>query len=399
MRQQRNSRFTLLIPGIIAIFLSYLKFGYCISENFSGLSATSHGCYSDIPIFWNTHLLEIHLWPYQITNIPEIQQVINPIEYPFLTGLFIWIFSFITPQPDNFGVNFFIVNSVFNSILFLLTLFVIYKIKPNNVKYFALAPAVFASLFINWDIFAVLTTLISIYFFDKNKRLYSSLFLAISISFKFYPIVLLFAVAIIGLKKKQFKQSFGFTVNTIIFFLIINIVPVLINFKGWFYFYQISSSRGVGSGSFWEFLNLNMIKITNLNLWAVGATVITFILMGIFLINSYCESNLASMSFLCVFSFILFNKVYSPQFVIWLASLAVLILREQRQIKAFIVWQFSELIFHFGVWRYLYWQGFGGKTSGVSDQMYKWLILFRILCLLLFVYTIIAKPKNMKLKR
>jgi uncharacterized membrane protein len=340
--------------------------------------------------------LEIHLWPYQFTNIPEIQQVVNPIEYPFLTGFVIWILSFVTPLPDNFGVNFFLVNSVLISISFLLSIFVIHKIKPTHSRYYALAPAVFFSLFINWDVFAVLTTLIAIYLFDKNKKIYSSLFLAIAISFKFYPIVLLFAVLIIGLKRKQIREGFGFTLNTGVFFIMINFIPALINFKGWLYFYQVSSNRGAGSGSFWEFLNLNLIETTNINLWAMGATGLTFILIGIYFLKSNSELNLASMSFLCVFGFVLFNKVYSPQFVIWLTSLAVLILRDKRQIRAFMVWQFSELTFHFGIWRYLYWQGFGEKTIGVSDQLFKWLILFRIISLLLFVRSVITTKKGSK---
>jgi uncharacterized membrane protein len=324
----------------------------------------------------------------------EIAQVINPIEYPFLTGLVIWIISFITLNPDSFGVGFFFINSLINSFLFITTVILINKIKPKSSIYFALAPAVFFSIFINWDLYAVLTTLISIYFYDKNKLQFSALFLAIAVSFKFYPVVLIFAILIIGIRRKEIYKTVFYIFNTVIFFIIINLIPVLINFKGWFYFYQVSFNRKGGSGSIWEFLALNGIEVKGLNYLAISATFLTYVAVALYFLKFHKDLNLASMAFLCVFAFVLFNKVYSPQFVIWLTSLAVLTLNKKIQKCLFGLWQFAEIIFHFAVWRYLYWQGFGNQTSGVSDQAFKWLIVFRILCLLLFASSLILRTRE-----
>ena len=384
----------LVLLSSIGIILSYIKFSPCINQNFSGLSVTSRGCYSDIPIFWNTHLLEVHLWPYQFTTLVEIEQVINPIEYPFLTGLVIWIISFITLNPDSFGVSFFLINSLINSFLFIATVLLINRIKHRSSIYFALAPAVFFSIFINWDLYAVTTTLLAIYFYDKNKLQLSAFFLATAVSFKFYPMVLIFAILIIGVRRKQIYNTMLFILKTFMFFILINIIPIAIDFKGWLYFYQVSLNRKGGSGSLWEFLALNGIEVKNLNYLAVIATILTYLAIAIYFFKFHKEVNLANMAFLCVFAFVLFNKVYSPQFVIWLTSLAVLVLNGKIQKYFFVLWQFSELVFHFGVWRYLFWQGFGNKTSGISDQTFKWLIAFRVLCLLVFVTSLILSNRN-----
>jgi hypothetical protein len=394
MRRTAIFNLNLVLLSLFGIILSYIKFSPCINENFSGLAATSRGCYSDIPIFWSSHLLEAHLWPYQFTTLVGIEQIINPIEYPFLTGLVIWIISFITLNPDTFGVSFFLINSLINSFLFIATVLLINKIKPKSSIYFALAPAVFFSIFINWDLYAVATTLLAIYFYDKNKLLLSAFFLATAVSFKFYPIVLFFAILIIGVRRKQIYNTVLFVLQTFMFFILINIIPILIDFKGWLYFYQVSLNRKVGSGSLWEFLALSGIEVKSLNYLAVFATFLTYLVIAIYFFKFHEEINLATMAFLCVFAFVLFNKVYSPQFVIWLTALAVFVLNRNIQKYFFVLWQFSELVFHFAIWRYLYWQGFGNKTSGISDQTFKWLIAFRILCLLLFVSTLILRNRT-----
>jgi hypothetical protein len=206
--------------------------------------------------------------------------------------------------------------------------------------------------------------------------------------------VLIFAILIIGIRRKQIYNTVLFVLSTFMFFILINIIPILIDFKGWLYFYQVSLNRKGGSGSLWEFLALNGIEVKNLNYLAVLATFFTYLAIAVYFLKFHEEVNLATMAFLCVFAFVLFNKVYSPQFVIWLTSLAVFVLNRRIQKYLFVLWQFSELVFHFAVWRYLYWQGFGNKTSGISDQTFKWLIAFRVICLLLFAFSLILRNRN-----
>ena len=49
-------------------------------------------------------------------------------------------------------------------------------------------------MFIKWDMWAVIPTLVAIYYFDKGRFLTSGVFLAIAVSAKFYPIVLLLTI-------------------------------------------------------------------------------------------------------------------------------------------------------------------------------------------------------------
>ena len=385
--------------GLLSISLSYLKFSYCIGTNFSGLSVTSHGCYSDIPIFWNTHLLEAHLWPYKPFLIPEVNQTINPVEYPFLTGFLMWLVSYITPFADQFGVNFFKVNAVLIGLVFIICLNLLNGIRKSRYFYFAFAPAVVFSLFINWDIWAVASMLAAVYFFDRKKYKVSSLFLAISISFKFFPIVLLIPILILGWSLMGPKKVIFYIINTFAIFALINTPAALFNFEGWFYFYKLSFQRSFGSGSVWEILKLNGVGLESTNPIYVVSTLLVFLFFTIYVYKFKREAKLAEVAFYFIFAFVIFNKVYSPQYVIWLTSFGVLVLQSKKQKIFFAIWQFGELAYHFAIWQYLYWQGFGLHTAGISVDKYKWISLFRVITLVMFTSSLIYQKTMSKQRK
>ena len=159
--------------------LAFIKFNPCRLNDFSSLSVTLNACYSDIPIFWKSRLLEVHLWPFSYLPIPELSEVIAPIEYPVIVGTIIWLLSFITPLSGIADVNYFDINVIFLCSLFVATSYYIFKIVKNRVYFFILSPAVFFSIFINWDLWAVLPTILAIFYFDKeifnkNKNLHFS---------------------------------------------------------------------------------------------------------------------------------------------------------------------------------------------------------------------------------
>ena len=60
--------------------------------------------------------------------------------------------------------------------------------------------------------------------------------------------------------------------------------------------------------------------------------------------------RLAQLGFLVVAGFLLVNKVYSPQYVLWLLPLAVLARPRWRDQ---LVWQAGELVYFAAVWWYL----------------------------------------------
>ena len=357
-------------------------------RDFSGISATTHACYSDIPLFWKSRLLEVRLWPYSYLPIPEHSEIINPIEYPVIIGTTIWLLSYITSLKGIAYVNYFDVNIIFLSALFILSCFYIYKIDKKYIYYFIFAPAVFFSLFINWDMWAVLPTLVAIYYFDKGRFLISGVFLAIAVSAKFYPIVLLLTIFTIFIKSNSYVKLVRYFSYVFLTYAAINLPYIIHDFAGWRYFFEFSFNRSIGYGSLWEALNILGVNFSSLNLYYSIATVSVFSLIFYYYYKYSDSDKLYVLAFLSVFAFTLFSKVYSPQYILWLTPLAVLALKDKVQIRVFILWQALELIYHLAIWRYIYWLGIGQQVSGVPPKTYAIISLLRMTGLILFAISL-----------
>jgi uncharacterized membrane protein len=76
--------------------------------------------------------------------------------------------------------------------------------------------------------------------------------------------------------------------------------------------------------------------------------------------------------FLVTLAFLLVNKVYSPQYVLWLLPLAALARPRWRDL---LIWQACEVLYFFAVWMHL--AGFF-VTEGDSDWAYVTAIVIRI---------------------
>jgi uncharacterized membrane protein len=378
---------SVIISSLCSCIFAFIKFNPCRLSDFSSASVTLNACYSDIPMFWKSRLLEVHLWPYSYLPIPELSEIIPPIEYPVIVGTIIWLLSFITPQQGIVDVNYFDVNSIFIVLLFTATNFYLFKLIKNKVFFFLFAPAVFFSLFINWDMWAVLPTIMAIYYFDRKQYKASGVLLAIATAAKFYPIVLLLPIVCILFRRGRAKMG-QYLVVFFGFYSLINLPYVLSDFAGWNYFFEFSFNRGIGYGSIWEATGLLGLSITNLNLFYTLTTIVVFALVTTYYLKYADLENLYSIAFFSVFAFTVFSKVYSPQYVLWLTPLAVLALRNQRQINFYFIWQTFELIYHFAIWRYIYWLGLGDKIEGLVPEQYSIISLLRMFSLILFTLSL-----------
>ncbi|MFM8673169.1 MAG: mannosyltransferase, partial [Candidatus Nanopelagicus sp.] len=175
--------------------------------------------------------------------------------YPPVIVLGNLLISLITPTEISFS-NFFDINALIIVILFFISAIIVRKISPTYQYLFPLAPAVIASLFINWDMWAVVSTLLAIYYFDKKKYEVSGIWLGISIATKFFPIVLLLPIAIIFYRSSQIRMLYRYLFTTAIFWGAINIPIALIYFDGWWRFFKLNIERGADFGSIWFALSL-----------------------------------------------------------------------------------------------------------------------------------------------
>ena len=341
------------------------------------LLQNKYGKFSDILGFYGMHFADgQNQWPFSTRTLLGSNQELHPVEYPALTGLVMWLFSFLVAPVHNAWTDYFRLTATAHIILFGFVALYLKKLSSRNLAViFAISPAVLYSLNRNWDIWAILPMIGAIYLFENKRMTQSAFWLAVSIATKFFPLVVLLPVAVYYLRNKQIKEGVRYIGFTLGFWLIINIPFMVINFRGWSYFYEFSYRRSIGSASFFEIASVLGYPLPNANLLFYVFNLAALGLVLLYLTKSKKVISIAEGSFFTMFAFILFNKQYSMQYVIWLASLAVLIisyLSRERQAKMIILygmWQVSEIVFQYAFFQHILTSSFAGTATPASPQV------------------------------
>jgi uncharacterized membrane protein len=322
------------------------------------------------------------------------------VEYPPVTGLIMWATSFLVGDGENKFRNYFDINALLIAILFIATVVFLKKLKPQLWYLLPIAPAVVASLYINWDIWAVISALAAIYYFDVGKYNKSAIALGVSIATKFFPIVSLLPIALIFFRKSKVKELFFYIAITFTTWLLINLPFIITTPAGWFRFFKLNSERAADWGSIWHALEIFGLKINHLNLISIIAFAVVALAFTLFVYGIPEVPKLASIAFFIVAIFVTASKVYSPQYVLWLTPLAILAMVDKKDRFDFWIWQFAELIYHFAIWQYL--AEVSGAEFAIPAGAYAVAILLRVAALTWFCLRIMRRstpkfgPQNLE---
>ena len=371
-----------LIVTLVATLLSFGKFNHCRSAGWGSPDVYIHMCYSDISALYGAREINTDKWPYASQD--------NSVEYPVLTGIVMWATGLLIDDPNGYR-PYFDLNILLIALLLIASVFILWRLKPEYVALFPIAPAVFGSLFINWDIYAVLFALLSLYFYKDEKMDVSALFMGIAISTKFYPGVILFGIALIFWNQKKIIQLIRYVLVTVLSWLAINLPVALTNFDGWWRFFKLNIDRDSDLGSIWYAASLLKFPQPNINNFTIILFLIALGAIGVFyfmVAQSRSDfANLATVAFLTVAAFVTISKVYSPQYILWLTPLAVLAMTRKEERSAFWVWQGTEALYHFAIWQYL--ASYTGAKFGLTETVYAATIFIRISGLAWFSRTLI----------
>ena len=354
------------------------------------------GQFSDIRGFYGMHFYDgQHLWPFSEKTLLGDTKVQHPVEYPALTGLIMWLLSFLVSPSDTAIYDYYRITAGIQIVLFAICAYLIYKLAGKKYAYyFALAPAVLYSLNRNWDIWAIAAMLFAILLFERKKYILSAILLSVAIATKFFPIVLMLPIMIIFLRNRQISTFIKYGLTTLITWILINLPFVLVDLEGWAYFYKFSAERALGSASFYELVNIFIpgIKFSSIHFYILN--ILVFLLVTAFLMKLKTVPTLAESSFFVMFAFILFNKQYSMQYVIWLTSLAVITLayiskrNRDSLIYIFIIWQAFELAFQYSFFQKILTDAYKNTdtpmTITVSNNAYASIGVIRYLLAVLF---------------
>jgi len=367
----------LLALALLAALLSFTKFSHCEGINWATPGQYIHACYSDLPSLFGERGMADNTWPYASDT--------NSVEYPVLTGLVMYATSFVAHSP----ISYFNFNALLLALLFIFVIFIVRKIQPEFTYLVPVAPAMIASLYINWDLWAIATMMLAIYWFDRKAYLYSSIALAVSISTKFLPVFLLLPIIFILWRSNQIREMFKYAATTFGMWLAINLPFALTTPTGWWRFYKLNLSREADWGSLWLAFSQLGLGLANLNYLAVLLLLIGLTSFVIFLFEVKNTPTLASVAFIVLAIVMVASKVYSPQYVLWLTPLAVIALTHKKDLHAFWIWQIAETMYHVAIWQHL--ALFTGAAFGLQEGGYATITLIRIAATVYLVWTLIKR--------
>jgi uncharacterized membrane protein len=369
-------------------------------------------CYSDTVPLYGAELLNQGKFPYKSSWIetdasgaPQTRYDGTPavryMEYPVLTGIYQYVsmavaksytaLSKLAPVPVVAEVVMFFDVAAFGlALAWLATVWATAGLAGRRVWDAALvaaSPLVIFQIFTNFDALATGFAMAGLLAWARRKPLPAGVLIGLGAAAKLYPLLFFGPMLVLGIRTGRLgalSRTAGVAVAT---WLVVNL-PVLLLFpRGWSEFFRLNARRGddmdslynvVRSFTGWRGLD------PKLGFWE-PPTVLNAVVAVLFL--SCCAAiayvvltapqrpRVAQPVFLVVAAFLLINKVWSPQFSLWLVPLAVLALPHRRVLLA---WMTIDALVWVPRMYYLY----GNPNRSLPEQVFTTTVLLRDIAVL-----------------
>jgi uncharacterized membrane protein len=259
--------------------------------------------------------------------------------------------------------------------------------RPWDAMLFAASPALLLAGLINWDILAVAMVAGAFWAWTRDRPILTGVLIGLGTATKLYPLFLLGALLVVCLRTRRLRTFATVTVAAAGTWLFANAPVLLLGFEQWKVFWSFNSERGPDLGSLWLILQQAGHPVSpdtlNLTSWVVfGLVCLGVLVLGLLAPRTPRPAQLA---FLIVAGFLLVNKVYSPQYVLWLLPLAVLARPRWRDL---LVWQAGEVFYFAAIWLYLG-EFTASSVSEAPDRLYWAAILVRVAAQLYLVVMVV----------
>ncbi|MEU5097833.1 glycosyltransferase 87 family protein [Streptomyces sp. NPDC020996] len=344
-------------------------------------SQYTKACYSDIPHLYQGRGFAEGLVPY----FDKLSGDMPYLEYPVLTGVFMEVAAWLTPGSGSIQDQeqwYWMVNAgmlMVCAAVIAVSVTRTHARRPWDGLLLALAPAFVLTATINWDLLAVALTAAAMLMWSRGRSLAFGVLLGLATAAKLYPVFLLWPLFLLCWRAGRWREFGRGLGGAVVSWLVVNLPVMLFAWDGWVQFYRFSHDRGVDFGSFWLIMAQNStdpLTTDTVNNLATALVLLCGVGIAVLTMTAPRRPRFAQLAFLIVAAFILTNKVYSPQYVLWLVPLAVLARPKWRD---FLIWQACEVVYYLGIWMYLAYTTSGDAHKGLPQEGYHWAIAVHLL--------------------
>lgn len=358
-----RNRFGVAAAVVVALasfvlMLHWVQKSDCSDGQWVKLSEYRHACYTDVVALYFSEGLVNGQIPY----------VDHAVEYPVLTGAYMGLIGI--PVHDyaksHPGTNeyslYYNLSALGLSLAAIATVIALLKLRrrrPWDVAMFAIAPSLLLTATINWDLLAVAFAVFAILAWSRERTAWAGVLIGLGAAAKLWPVFLLIPLLLLAWRGRKLGDALFTTSIAALSWFVVNLPVMLLYPDAWYKFFSLNVTREVDWGTIWYIGSnaplpgnragfgifhtlgahvgtLNFLSYSLFGLCCIGLAYLTY--------AAPRRPRLAQLAFLTVAAFLIFSKVWSQQYVLWLLPLALL---ARPRWGAFIAWQCAEICYFF----------------------------------------------------
>jgi uncharacterized membrane protein len=375
-------------------------------------SRYSQMCYSDLPYLYVGRGFAELDWPY--SDAIAVRDRYDVMEYPVGIAYYAFGAAYLThwlsgspdvtprgamsqgqmyadPDIRRESLLFTAVNVIGFAVCALLAAWLlagVHRRRPWDAALFAASPVLVLEGLINWDLLAVACVAGALWAHARGRPVLTGVLIGLGTALKLYPLFLLGGLAVIWGRQRRWRDLVSATVAAGAAWALVDAPAYVSSPHDWDVFWSFNAHRGADLGSAWLVVQqmfgttysphtINLVSWFFFGLWCCGV-----LWLGL---RAPRTPRLAQLGLLVVLGFLLVNKVYSPQYALWLLPLAVLARPRWRDQ---LIWQAGEIYYFASVWWYL--GGYLNPSAG-GDAGFYWLAVGVRLATQLYLGAIVVR--------
>lgn len=291
-------------------------------------------CYSDIVPLYGTEQLGGGRLPYL-----DACEAGGPScdEYPVLTMYSMRIAAW---AADDIA-SFFYANAFLLAVAAVVATVALYLLVGERALYLAAAPTLVLYAFVNWDLVAVALATAGLLAFFNRRDVAAGALLGLGAAAKLYPGLLLLPLVLERIREREPDAGIRLAWTAVGAWAVVNLPFAIGGTGGWLEFFRLSSSRPSDWDSLWAIAcnrvsgglacaNTGLVNLASALVFLGAATLVWRAKA-----RRQPDFSRWTLAFPLLVAFLLSNKVYSPQFSLWLLPLFALALPRLRLFALF----------------------------------------------------------------
>ena len=340
----------------MTLALSWVQKSPCQTGDWQKNIQYTRFCYTDVLALYYAEGLNEGKVPYKD----------HAVEYPVVTGYFMGLLglpvhAYGEKHPDiNQGQWFYNANALVLSALAVVTAAVILALRrrrPWDAAIFALSPIIFFTATVNWDFLAIGLAATGLLAWARRRPVVAGVLLGLGGAAKLWPLFLLGPMFVLALRSRRLPAFLPAFVSAAVAWVAVNAPVFLLYRDSWNRFFDLNTTRPVDWGTFWyigRYLDSKWHTgaagdrgpfqwlsdhIPVLNVLSYGLFFLACLAIALLCLLAPRRPRLSQVAFLVVAAFLIFSKVWSQQYVLWLLPLVVL---ARPRWGAVIAWSVAE---------------------------------------------------------